>query len=198
MKVNPVRFLEGTNWKSVELDNVKEGMYYINEDAVVVNKRGKEIKPNIINTDYETYRLYSGHPAPQKYKHVLRHRLVMQTFNPIDNPEEMTVNHKDANKHNNHISNLEWATQHENNMHKINLYREYGSGRYNAAFTKDQLRVILTELDKGTRYTDILIKIGLEPNDNNRDYVGNIKRGITYQKEIEEIKNEDGSSTIES
>lgn len=44
------------------------------------------------------------------------HRLVAEAF--IPNPEHKeTINHIDGNKLNNAISNLEWATQHENNLH---------------------------------------------------------------------------------
>lgn len=44
------------------------------------------------------------------------HRLVAETF--IQNPKgKRTVNHKDGNKRNNHISNLEWNTSSENLKH---------------------------------------------------------------------------------
>ena len=46
------------------------------------------------------------------------HRIVALTF--IENPENKPeVNHKDKNKHNNHILNLEWNTRQENNIHRL-------------------------------------------------------------------------------
>jgi len=197
--INPIVFIEKKE-KLVSIDGVKEDMYYVRNNGVVVNKRGKVIKPTVINTGYEVYRLYSGHPNPGKYKHVLAHRLVMQTFKPIENPESMTVNHKNCDKHNNCEYNLEWCSQAENNEHGIVHKKKYGSNRYNSAFTQEQLQTIVSELNKGTNYCDILNIIGVEDNDNNRDYIGNIKRGKTYGREIKELGLElkNGSSTIES
>lgn len=44
----------------------------------------------------------------------LIHRLVMLTFKPIPNAEELTVDHLNHNKRDNSIYNLEWVTQEEN------------------------------------------------------------------------------------
>lgn len=44
------------------------------------------------------------------------HRLVMLTWKPIANYEQMTVDHLDHNKRNNRVSNLEWITHEENQL----------------------------------------------------------------------------------
>lgn len=48
---------------------------------------------------------------------MLGHRLILSTFQPIANESEMTVNHKDGDKTNNKLSNLEWMTMQENILH---------------------------------------------------------------------------------
>lgn len=61
------------------------------------------------------------------------HRLVAMAFikNPRQAPE---VNHKDGNKLNNHVSNLEWVTHQENILHAISIGLNQSQGANNKQF----------------------------------------------------------------
>jgi len=103
----------------------------------------------IYSTISDKYLSLVNHSAGYSYVRIklamqLTHRLVASAW--LDNPEEYThINHKDGNKKNNHVENLEWCTPSHNLQHaydtglrskKISLAdrnmikREYASGRY--------------------------------------------------------------------
>lgn len=88
--------------------------YSISEDGVVRRiKTGSVIKSLDRNkSGYKYVDLYNLDGC----KKMSIHRLVAQAFipNPDNKPQ---VNHIDSNPANNHISNLEWATPRENNLH---------------------------------------------------------------------------------
>lgn len=72
-------------------------------------------------------------------KHLLVHRLVAETFLPP--PDVMfaksTVNHKDGNKTNNNVSNLEWASHKENMDHarRTGLNKQHGENTNLSKYT---------------------------------------------------------------
>lgn len=54
----------------------------------------------------------------KKVRYLRTHRIVAMAF--IDNPEDKKyVNHIDENRQNNNVSNLEWVTPRENNLHSL-------------------------------------------------------------------------------
>lgn len=75
------------------------------------HKKEKILKPNKKKNGYLEVGLMI---EPNKRKWFLIHRLVLSVFNPIKNYKNLEVNHKDENKENNRIDNLEWITSKEN------------------------------------------------------------------------------------
>lgn len=76
-----------------------------------------------------------------KYKTILIHRLVAETF--IPNPlNKRTVNHIDGDKQNNFLENLEWCTFSENSIHAVKnnlIKRVYGEDCHNSKFKKEDI-----------------------------------------------------------
>ena len=75
-------------------------------------KSGRILKPFPNRGGYLRHKLYGY----DKKKNLPLHRIIATAF--IDNPDEKPcVNHIDENKLNNDLSNLEWCTVKENNIH---------------------------------------------------------------------------------
>ena len=91
-------------------------MYAVTENGEVYNiKTGRELKP-IKHGRYLSVTLYDG-KGGCKIKNI--HRIVAETYMP--NPKNLPcVNHKDENKENNTVSNLEWCTYQYNNHYGRN------------------------------------------------------------------------------
>lgn len=71
------------------------------------------IKPGVSGK----YKNYLVHNTGSKIIRV--HRAVLSTFSPVDDFENLQVNHKDRNTFNNELSNLEWVTNKENCEHRM-------------------------------------------------------------------------------
>lgn len=63
------------------------------------------------------------------HKNFKVHKLVLVAFGPPQPTIKHQTNHKDGNKQNNHISNLEWVTNRENRLHAYDVLNEpYSEG----------------------------------------------------------------------
>lgn len=100
------------SWKTLE----RNQNYKISDKGEVFSlKQGKILSPKRNHDSYLRIQIWSHN----KCKYVGIHRLVAETF--IDNPDNKPfVNHKDGDKTNNSVSNLEWCTQRENIRHAWN------------------------------------------------------------------------------
>lgn len=107
-------------WKEITWT---DGIYYVSDMGNIKKVGGKQfgnkiyknrnhiLTPKKQNSGYLTVNLYV------RKRHVTRlvHRLVAQAF--LGDEPGMDVNHKNGDKHDNRLSNLEWCTRKENMEH---------------------------------------------------------------------------------
>lgn len=115
-------------------EEIKE-FYYVNEKGQVfsfgnfggkLSKTPRELKQYEKTGGYMNVALCSNN---KKTRYIRVNRLVASAF--IDNPKNKGfVHHKDENKKNNNVNNLEWVTPRENNNYsvskKVYCYNELG------------------------------------------------------------------------
>ena len=100
-------------WKDIKN---YQGIYQISNLGKIKNNKGKLLKQFKNHKGYLTIQLSKNGDS----KTYTVHRLVAQAFipNPDNKPQ---INHKNCNKEDNKIDNLEWCTNNENKAHaKIN------------------------------------------------------------------------------
>lgn len=144
-----------------------EGLYEVSNTGQVRNHRGKLLRPGLDHQGYLKCVLCKG----GKTKTIYIHRLVAQAF--IPNPMYLKqVNHKDEDKSNNNVDNLEWCT-----------------ARYNVNYGSAQKKRVKTNIING-KYKFTGHKKGeyrKEYYDENRDKI-NARRRRHYAEHKEEMR----------
>lgn len=130
--------------------------YYITKSGQVYSckksNKPKRLKFVINRYGYVAYTLVRNKPY-----HTFLHRLMALTF--IPNPNNLPqVNHKDGNKLNNTVENLEWCTNKENQRHSWDIGLREGvreclrsNGKRNQVFGTNALkkRVVMLDANSG-------------------------------------------------
>ena len=169
-------------WKNLNcMDNINPYLYEISNMGNIRRVSDKkEVHKIYANNGYIYVSLLDLNNSTHLH---LLHRLVLMTFTLFKKVNVNQVNHKDSNKLNNNIQNLEWVTPLENTKHSMNHGNfKFCEDLYNAIFTNNQVHEICRMLEQDFSYNEILSKLNIDINKNRIDYIGNIKRGITYKK----------------
>lgn len=89
--------------------------YEVSDTGIVRRKNNHHVLSGCITSGYRSIKLTFDNSKQQRF---YVHRLVAEHFIPNPDPKNKTiVNHKDGNKLNNNVENLEWVSPRENNLH---------------------------------------------------------------------------------
>lgn len=159
------------NWKDIE---GYEGIYQISNYGRVKSLKPRYKNKSILKARTNIYGYSMVYLSYNKRKEYRVHRLVAQAF--IDNPENKPqVNHKDGNKKNNNVENLEWCTSSENNLHACKTGLMSGFKHHNSKFTKEEILWIRNNY-KEVGCNNIARKFKVTPST-----IGNIANKKTYK-----------------
>lgn len=145
-----------------------ESSYQISDSGRIFTKRrlignkihyGRELIPQITRDGYLKVALSKNNECKKFYLH----RLVAIQF--LNNPMNLLqVNHRDGNKLNNNVSNLEWCTKQGNQNHAVrNNLMQRGQNRPSAKLTESQVLEIY-KLKGILRAQDIADKYNVSKN----------------------------------
>lgn len=130
---------------------------------------GRELKPYLSSGGYPAFTFAK--------KHYVIHRLVAAAF--IREPMEGEVcNHKDFNKTNNHVDNLEWVTPLQNTRHFLEGRPEVREAHIRKCrkLTPSQAAYVRASFNEGTPYRVLAQDFQV-----NRDTILKIVQGRTYK-----------------
>lgn len=105
--------------------------YFVDTDGVIYGKNGRPLKPSVNGNGYCIINLYTNHCRVGFAVHTLvAKQFIKQEYGKTE------VNHKDGNKKNNSVTNLEWVTPGENARHAVDvLGKRIGTSNKNAKQT---------------------------------------------------------------
>ena len=152
-------------------------LYSITEDGIVYNhKRNRILKQFIDRYGYKLVGLLCEDGKPRMF---FVHRLVLAAYAPCTNMADMQVNHKDGNKSNNTVKNLEWCTLAQNKKHAVDtgLWDMVGEKHFRHLITDDQAKEIRKRINAGEKMTVIArtmnVPYSCVANIKNRNYYRN-------------------------
>jgi hypothetical protein len=170
------------SWVMLDYKDIENNRYSISTEGKIKNIKNNEIIFGNNPKNEKGYVRVCLKTKSGKYKKFPLHVLVCSTFNPNkDRFLKNEVNHKDGNKLNNQINNLEWCTRKENALHasKNNLYKKCEKSP-RATFTNKQIEDICKYFQQGISIGKIIQNMNLQNREYIIQYLNRIKNRETW------------------
>jgi len=160
--------------EKINLEILKD-YYFIDKDGNIFStKTNKQMKSYSDSKGYLQIELRCKDDTSKSF---LIHRLVMKTFNPIENDKNFDINHKNGNKKDNSLDNLEWCTT------QYNITHSYINGFQKRKLTdQDVIDIYLALKTENIPVKDISKKYGVS-----EGMIKHIKAKSKYQRILDKM-----------
>lgn len=174
-----MEFFVPLNWNGIIVDRYlisDHGRLYDNQNKCFVR----------YSIDKDDYFMASITVPGYGYKKIRVHRFELLSFNFIEDFEKLQVNHKDGNKQNLYIDNLEWSTPLYNTRHGWNngLNQNVENSNGNGKYDEQYIRKICEMIDKGLSNSQISDQLNITKKEERMRMsatLAGIRKGKTYK-----------------
>lgn len=158
----------GEEWRPIKGFEEK---YSVSSNGVVRSSNGNLIALVQDKDGYLQVTLWRDNKATGRKVH----RLVLESF---VGSSALDANHKDGNKKNNALSNLEWCSHRENSEHAArNNLMAFGSRHGLAKLTEEQIPEIRRAIANGSTYRAVASEHGVSVST-----ISDIVKGVTWRR----------------
>lgn len=166
-------------WKPLKYKNVKD-MYIISNTGKIKNiKSNKYIKGSLSHNGYVRIKLQNNDGSARYHP---LHRLVLLHFGLFKKLNKPTVNHKDGNKLNNSITNLEWNDYSEQQLHSVKIgLRGVGEHHVNNKYSEQFIHSICKLIEKGYKPKEMCNILNIPYSRSIKSLVKNIRLKYTWK-----------------
>ena len=180
----PEKIVPDEEWKPVNpnfVKNIVEDTYLVSNYGRIYNKKENRLLTPAISGNHLRVHIRVNENGKSKDTTRSLQRVMMTAFYPVENFENLEVDHVDNCSFNNQLSNLQWLSKEENRQKEINFKHgrskctKEKESKYNDIYSDDNIRKVCEMLESNISYREISNITGISV-----DTIKNIKNKNTF------------------